>query len=529
MTRLGRRIAATSGALLLVFFAAPASASPGDGDDFSSGSDDNSSSGSSSSDESSGSSSSSDDNSSSGSSSSDDSSSPSSSSGNDGGSSSGSTRHGDFGPLGVLVVFGFGAVMIALAFASAKQRRMQGNWNVGVPAVEPPPPRDGRRELEGLRVDDPDFSIVLFEDFVSSLYAAIHVARGRHALDALSAYLDPALARAMASSDPTLVEVRTVVVGAMEVRAVDRGPQRDDVHVTFIANYTEARKDAPPSSFVTQEKWIFTRSRGVKTHAPDDARITRCPSCGSPAEAIRDGHCPHCQRAVSTGEFDWVVTAIEVTKKESRTLQLSSGSTPARGVDRPTIVDPRASTSLTALSAKDPSFDHARFLARVGVVFIELQLGWSSRTPERFRPYVSDALFAKLTDQLATYVALGVRNVVDGARITRIELARVVSDRWFDAITVRVFVTGLDYRVRDTDGAVVAGDPQVEKPYTEYWTLIRGSAVTTGQRGDRACPSCGAALKINMAGVCEYCAAKVTSGAFDWVLSRIEQDKVYRG
>jgi hypothetical protein len=32
-----------------------------------------------------------------------------------------------------------------------------------------------------------------------------------------------------------------------------------------------------------------------------------------------------------------------------------------------------------------------------------------------------------------------------------------------------------------------------------------------------------------MAGECEYCAARVTTGDFDWVLSRIEQDETYQG
>jgi len=44
-----------------------------------------------------------------------------------------------------------------------------------------------------------------------------------------------------------------------------------------------------------------------------------------------------------------------------------------------------------------------------------------------------------------------------------------------------------------------------------------------------ACPNCGAALNINMTGHCNYCKAKVSSGEFDWVLSRIEQDEVYGG
>jgi ferredoxin len=31
-----------------------------------------------------------------------------------------------------------------------------------------------------------------------------------------------------------------------------------------------------------------------------------------------------------------------------------------------------------------------------------------------------------------------------------------------------------------------------------------------------------------MAGSCTHCHAKITSGEFDWVLSRIEQDESYR-
>jgi len=46
---------------------------------------------------------------------------------------------------------------------------------------------------------------------------------------------------------------------------------------------------------------------------------------------------------------------------------------------------------------------------------------------------------------------------------------------------------------------------------------------------DKSCPSCGAGLKINMAGNCEYCGVKVTRGDFDWVLSKVEQDEAYVG
>ena len=54
--------------------------------------------------------------------------------------------------------------------------------------------------------------------------------------------------------------------------------------------------------------------------------------------------------------------------------------------------------------------------------------------------------------------------------------------------------------------------------------LVRGQPARA-----QACPGCGAALEINMAGSCAYCGAHVTAGEFDWVLSRIEQDDSYSG
>jgi predicted amidophosphoribosyltransferase len=48
-------------------------------------------------------------------------------------------------------------------------------------------------------------------------------------------------------------------------------------------------------------------------------------------------------------------------------------------------------------------------------------------------------------------------------------------------------------------------------------------------KADLNCPNCGAPLKVNSTGICEFCSGKITSGEFDWVLSLIEQDESYRG
>jgi len=102
----------------------------------------------------------------------------------------------------------------------------------------------------------------------------------------------------------------------------------------------------------------------------------------------------------------------------------------------------------------------------------------------------------------------------------------VTSDRFFDSITIRLFATSLDYTLTD-DGKHVCGSRSRERAYSEYWTFLRSARKAGPPRADRVCPSCGAPLAINMAGICNYCKAKVTAGDFDWVLSRIEQDESY--
>jgi hypothetical protein len=85
----------------------------------------------------------------------------------------------------------------------------------------------------------------------------------------------------------------------------------------------------------------------------------------------------------------------------------------------------------------------------------------------------------------------------------------------------------VDYTI-NTGGNVVSGNRSRPRQFTEYWTFIRRRGGKSSDKQNDRCPNCGAQLKINMAGICDYCAGKVTSGDFDWVLSRIEQDESYQ-
>ena len=90
---------------------------------------------------------------------------------------------------------------------------------------------------------------------------------------------------------------------------------------------------------------------------------------------------------------------------------------------------------------------------------------------------------------------------------------------------MRITAESADYEV-DKAGHIVFGDRTV-RPFQEEWTFQRSVGVaTSGKPGtlENTCPSCGAPVALTQIGECRYCKAAVTSGKFDWVVSRIEQE-----
>jgi uncharacterized Zn finger protein (UPF0148 family) len=424
-------------------------------------------------------------------------------------------------------------IAVVVAWILIARNRAQPGWTTTAAAEEAAvrarPSRAIRKDLLATVTRlDPGFSLVLFEDFLYALYASAHEARGHGKLEPLAPYLRPA-ARAALAGRAGLAEVRTVVIGALRYLDVEGfGPNSPvQVYVEFEANYTEAGSSGEHTFYVV-ERWRLSRAPSARSRPPEKASIIGCPNCGAPLSGLRGNTCSYCQQVVDGGQFDWMVESIEERDRMERPPQLTS-DTQESGGSLPTVVDPDAGFRMQALTRRDPTFQWPQFLARVGVVFAELQPAWSTLEWSRARPFVSDQLFQMLAYWIESYRRAHLRNVNDNARITGIELASVISDTYYDAVTVRVRATGLDYTVDDA-GKVVSGSRSRERAYTEYWTLIRSAGARTSVgAADKSCPNCGAPLAINMSGSCTHCNAKVTSGEFDWVLSRIEQDEAYTG
>ena len=182
-----------------------------------------------------------------------------------------------------------------------------------------------------------------------------------------------------------------------------------------------------------------------------------------------------------------------------------------------------------AFEHNNPSFKWAEFQARARMIFNELQEAWSSLNWERARPHETDNIFQMHQYWIEAYRRQKLRNVLERYQITGMQPTKIKQDNFYQSVTLRIFAEGYDYTINE-GGHVVAGSRTNLRKWSEYWTFIRNSKATpTAARADLNCPNCGASLKVNATGICEFCGGKMTSGEFDWVLSKIEQDESYVG
>ncbi len=397
------------------------------------------------------------------------------------------------------------------AWSPAKERRSQRTYGLAVPK-EP--------DYWDLQQDDPNFSRPLFLDFVSLLYIRARTSTASE-LAVVGAYMSAGVRTALQNEAPWM----RAILGGIRVVSVLRGQSDSEVVVEVEANL-----EAPdrPALYVV-EHLVLRRRIGAKTPPPETVYKFSCPNCGNSAPVDREGRCTSCQTQVNDGRFAWLLTGVRQIKTAPKPrIDLSSGGV-EQGTELPTRRDPNISNALTQLKSTDPEFDLSSLETTARTTFLKLQAAWSSVDWELARPLESDQLFTQHQMWMEMYASEGLRNVLEDISVQRMELARIETDRYFESVTFRLFASMKDYTVRVNDGALVAGDPHRPRVFSEYWTFLRRSGVTTKKRESTACPNCGAPLdRVNMAGVCEYCDANITRGDFDWVLSRIEQDEAYR-
>jgi hypothetical protein len=455
--------------------------------------------------------------------------------GSGGGGGSGAIFELVFWLIRLIIVYpGIGLPILGLLIGyivySAYRQQQNKDWDSG-----PPTPLHESIDLTLVRRLDPAFSQIVFEDFAFRLFSTAH--RARHTAEALATvapYVSATARAELSLRAPVGEPVVQVVVGALRtyralapeaVTDAQGRPRRVRVGIEYETNIATAGH-----TYYTVESWLFGRDATVASKPPGAVRTFPCPSCGAPWQASQTttAVCASCGQAVDSGRFDWVVEQISLVSSDERPPTLTT-EVPERGTDLPTYRQPDIDAAWLELTRDDPEVTDAALDARLSMIYTQLNRAWSTNDLRPVRGLVSDGLYDYLSYWVDAYRRQGLRNALADMRITHTALAKLTRDRYYDAITVRIWATGKDYVIRSETGAVVRGSKHRERSYSEYWTLIRSHGRKGPPLTSPACGNCGAPLQINQSGECEHCGAHVTAGEFDWVISKIEQDDTYRG
>jgi predicted lipid-binding transport protein (Tim44 family) len=423
-------------------------------------------------------------------------------------------------PLLIVIVI----VVLKMAKSGALQRSVREN-----PTVYPQPnaTRRAPANLTPVRSTDPFFSEPVFTDFAQLVYVRAHEMRGKGQREPLEAWMAAGAIDKLFADRLNLESVSEVVFGATRIvqAATEAGFVRIDVE--FEANLTEVRAGAR-AQILCSERWSFRRKAGVRSPAPERMRALGCAGCGSTLEPRTDGTCPSCGAVRRGGLTQWEVGGLPYANRRPLSppeLDVDEGGGVERGTELETVYDPRLQAAKRGFEGRHPDHSWPAFEDRARTAFLALQEAWSRREWERARPFETDALFQTHRFWMERYAAFALVNRVDDVAVTRMVIAKIDADAFYESITVRIFARARDW-TEDSGGRVVGGSKSTPRAFSEYWTFLR--AIPGTAAAPSACPSCGATLAPGGgATVCGSCGAKLVGGGFDWVASRIEQDDAY--
>ena len=421
--------------------------------------------------------------------------------------------------LGILVVFVVGRHLLG----ERVQRKVFGRKGRALDS----PLRSAQREVPGLaqlRRDDPAFSATALTEFVVLLHRRVIEAAQTGVWGPISHLVQASVqAKLRRQSHP----VSEVVVGSVDMVSVQR--QSQFTVVTVQCTSTRLLGGPQPQRMLTTEVWSLRRRRDCASLPPEDLTRLGCPACGVSIETTTMGACPNCDTAITSGQLNWELFQVQVVSQKPvqppETKQLVKGEEDS--VHYPSVLQSGLGAHLRSFQARHPDFSMEDFGVRVQGIYLGLQDAWSRGRWGEVRPWVTDSLYQSLRFWIEAYTAHGLRNELRDVRLNRMQVVRVAPDAWYETVTVRIWGQMKD-TVVDRKGKVVGGDATRDRVFSEYWTFIRSSGSGGHASAPDRCPSCSGPLdQVSQAGECGYCGSIITSGTFDWVLSRIDQAATY--
>ncbi len=460
-----------------------------------------------------------------------------------GGSSGGGGGGGD--GIGILIYLIFSllppyisiplVIIILIVYAIYnKKNKKSGNQVVSQPtyAIQTQTTKSLEQQIHTLKQADPNFSRILFLDFVSSLYVKFQTYKySPKDLKTITPFIDKNIINSFAANKAS-IKINEVVIGSLNISQIMYTQATTQILVEIKSNYTSTTLDKS-TRYIINERWLLERNTGVLSATPDKMQKLSCPSCGAPANFNDAGICESCGTTIVPGTSQWVLKNSTLTYSDTVKANSMLTFAPEVGTNYPTITSPTLTAEVNSFVALHKTtweqYWSVFYHKIASPYFMEMYKHWSALTWNNARHLLTDRLWESFNFWIDEYKKHGFRNMLDDTQISKIVLAKIETDKFYEAVTVRIYASTKDY-VADKQGKVLAGNNKSPRIFSEYWTFIRKIGVENDKYDMKSCPNCGAPLdKMGQSGVCGYCTAKVTSGDFSWVLAMITQDEEYRG
>ncbi len=423
--------------------------------------------------------------------------------------------------------------IIVLRLYLQKRKRSDNTTVVSSPGIQARTVRhnDVETDIIQLKSIDPNFSKILFLDFVSSIFNKYYTWNGTADFKNLSPFLSTDEIQRSANLR-TGQRITEIVIGSMRISEINFLQDIIGISVDIEANYTLDIM-GKKTRYVLTERWYFNRNKTILSAEPEKMHKLSCPNCGAPADFTDNGVCHSCGTKIDLGEMQWFVKKHKVLSQEVFRTKGLAHYEPESGTMLPTIYQSNITTYAGQFAQMHNldwnSWRHTFGEDVVKKFFLKIYDAWSKNKLDSARNLLSDRLYESFMFWIDAYKSVGLTNKLENINIQNIQFVRIDLDRFYESITLRIFASSLDYVV-DSNGNVKGGSDRRLRAFSEYWTFIRRMGVEKDEYDYSTCPNCGApADKMGQAGVCEYCGTKISNGDFSWVLAIITQDEVYSG
>ena len=146
--------------------------------------------------------------------------------------------------------------------------------------------------------------------------------------------------------------------------------------------------------------------------------------------------------------------------------------------------------------------------------FKDIQDAWENFNYDALREMCTDELAESYISQLDTLKLKNGKNIMSNFNPIDIKITSAKLDNDLISVVVYANITFYDYVINEKTGEVIRGNKSRKVNNHYLMTFVVANESIT------KCPGCGAELKMNTSGVCEYCRMKIVKNASDFVLSK---------